>query len=84
MMNERPAPEFKLRWKQWLLILVVALVVVLGGTAAWISASVGVGVALGLLALRPYGTRTRVGLVLAAVVLAGAPVVWIITQLAAR
>lgn len=83
-MNERPGPEFKLRWKQWLLILVVALVVVLGGTAAWISASVGVGVAMALLALRPYSRRTRVGLVLAAVVLAGAPVVWIITQLVAR
>lgn len=84
VMNERPAPEFTLRWKQWLLIFVVALLVVLGGTAMWISAAVGVGVALGLLALRPYSTRTRIGLVLGALVLAGVPVVWVITQLATR
>lgn len=44
----------------------------------------GVGVALGLLALRPYSTRTRIGLVLGALVLAGVPVVWVITQLATR
>ncbi len=83
-MNERPAPEFTLRWMHWLALFVLALVVVLGGTRMWISAGVGVGVVLGLLALRPYSTRTRVGLVLGALVLAGGPLVWVITQLAAQ
>lgn len=79
-MTERPSPEFKLRWQYWLIILVLAFLVVWGGTIWWISASVGLGVACALLALRPYSRYTRIGLILAALVLAGWPIVWIITQ----
>lgn len=79
-MAERPSPEFKLRWQYWLIILVLAFLVVWGGTIWWISASVGLGVACALLALRPYSRYTRIGLIVAALVLAGWPIAWIITQ----